>query len=71
MIITILEYYKEYQRKSKIERKTFSQTDQKKQPCLAAKACQLRDKKISSVLENPYKIEFVLIVLVGSWGIAL
>ena len=41
---------------SKIARKTFSQTDQKKQPCLAAKACQLRDK-ISSVLENPYKIE--------------
>ena len=24
--------------------KTFSQTDQKKQPCLAAKACQLRTK---------------------------
>ena len=25
-----------------ILRQTFSQTDQKKQPCLAAKACQLR-----------------------------
>ena len=28
------------------------QTDQKKQPCLAVKACQLIEYKISSVLEN-------------------
>ena len=29
---------------SKVAGKTFSQTDQKKQPCLAAKACPVRDK---------------------------
>ena len=28
---------------TKTARKIFSQTDQKKQPCLAVKACQLRD----------------------------
>ena len=28
----------------KLQGKTFSQTDQKKQPCLAAKACPVRDK---------------------------
>ena len=28
---------------TKTARKIFSQTDQKKQPCLAVKACQVRD----------------------------
>ena len=51
--ITILEYYKGYQKKnSKIARKIFSQTDQKKQPCLAAKACHLRDKNQFCVRES-------------------
>ena len=28
----------------KLQGKTFPETDQKKQPCLAAKACPVRDK---------------------------
>ena len=33
---------------------TFSQTDQKKLPCLAANVWQESENKISSVLENPF-----------------
>ena len=48
----------------KIARKIFSQTDQKKQPYLAVKACQLRDYKSVLCLESPYKIEFYLCFVV-------
>ena len=37
---------------TKTARKIFSQTDQKKQPCLAAKACQLRDKNQFCIRES-------------------
>ena len=37
-------------------KENISQTDQKKQPCLAAKACQLRDKNQFCIRES-LKIE--------------
>ena len=37
-----LEYYKEYQNHQNCKEKNFPRQTQKKQPCLAAKACQLK-----------------------------
>ena len=42
--------------------KTFSQTDQKKQPCLAVKACQFRTKISVLFQREPFKLIVTMVV---------
>ena len=66
-IITLLKNIIKNNYFDKITRQTISQTDQKKQPCLAVKPCQLIRNKISSVLEKILKSIMSMLTTKSIW----